>query len=233
CFYVTALMLLPWRAIQKVAAAQVAELLRTGDMVAMNRLYKRISQINTAIGCFLLGALVIGSDTLFTFLPAEYSAGHDVILILGLARLIDLVTGLNGYIMVVSRYFKLDLIMNIALVVLTIGLNAWLIPKMGITGAAWATSVAMNVSNLCRMLFLWWKMGLLPLTVEMLALGLLGSVAFLAQWAIPDLGNVFLNFGVRFTVFAVLFAIPTVHWGLVPDANRLYEMVLRKVRLRH
>jgi O-antigen/teichoic acid export membrane protein len=227
--FVTTLILIPWRAIQKVSSPQVAEHWRSGGMAAMDRLYKRTSLINMGIGCYLLFAMICGMDTLYTMLPKEYSQGGMVMIIMGASKLLEMITGLNGYIMVTSKYFRMDLIFNLLLVFMVILLNIWLIPLYNITGAAIATAAALAVSNIFRLGFLWWKLNLHPFTIEMLSLAVLTAVAFLGQWLLPTIWNVYLSFAVRITCFTVLFVVPLLYFRLIPDVNRLYDLVLKKI----
>jgi O-antigen/teichoic acid export membrane protein len=243
-FYLSALILIPWRAIQKVAAPQVAEHWKSGDMVAMDKLYKRTSLINMGIGCFLYMTMIIGMDALFAFMPQVYREGSVVLIIIGATRLFDMITGLNGYIMVTSKYYRMDLVFNLLLVMLAILLNAILIPRYGILGAAVATAIALAVSNLFRLGFLWWTLKLQPLTREMLFLALITAVAFLGQWAVhtqlPLLTNLLnlklhpipmalFSFGLRFVIFTLFFALPLIYFRLIPDVNKLFELVLSKI----
>ncbi len=227
-FYITALILIPWRAIQKVASPLVSQHWRSGDMAAMDRLYKRTSLINMGVGSYLFLLMVIGMDTLFSLMPQDFRDGKLVIVIVGASRLLDMVTGLNGYIMVTSRFYRMDLIFNIGLVAVAIALNAILIPLFGIAGAASATAISLVVSNLFRVAFLWLRLGLHPFSKEMFVLGLIVGSAFFVQWLLPSIGSTFVSFALKATSFTLVFVVPMIYFKLIPDANRLFDMLWRK-----
>jgi O-antigen/teichoic acid export membrane protein len=228
-FYITALILIPWRAIQKVVSPLVAEHWRKGDTVAMARLYKRTSLINMFIGSYLFLVMIIGLDSLFSLMPQDFSDGRLVILIVGTSRLIDMITGLNGYIMITSKYYRMDLFFNVGLVVAAIILNAILIPAFGIVGAAAATAIALGISNVFRVAFLWVWLKMHPFSKEMLILGLVSILAFFAQLLLPANGNIYLVFLMKLVCFTVFFGIPIIFLRVIPDINKLLESVKRKI----
>lgn len=228
-FYVTALILIPWRAIQKVASPLVAEHWRTGNTVAMDRLYKRTSLINMFIGCYLFLVMIIGLDSLFSLMPQDFKDGRFVIIIVGASRLLDMITGLNGYIMITSRYYRMDLLFNLGLVATAIVLNAVLIPPYGIVGAALATAIALGMSNVFRVVFLWIRLKLHPFSKEMLTLALLSILAYLVQLLLPANGNIFLIFVMKFVCFSIVFGVPIIFLRLIPDINKLLESVKGKI----
>ncbi|HEX2899197.1 MAG TPA: polysaccharide biosynthesis C-terminal domain-containing protein, partial [Bacteroidia bacterium] len=229
-FYVTALIMIPWRAIQKVASPQVSEHWRSGDMAALDRLYKRTSLINTGIGSYLYIVMIIGMDLLFSMMPDDFGDGQSVLIIVGATRLLDMMTGLNGYIMLTSKYYRMDIVLNLAVVGSAITLNLWLIPIMGIMGAALATAIALGISNVLRVGFIWWKLGMHPFTKEMLYLSIVSVIAFMGQWILPDIGNVWTSFIFRTTIFSVLFVVPVSYFDLIPDANRLLGSIRSKIK---
>lgn len=180
-FYASALIMIPWRALQKISAPKVADLWQQRDMAGMDALYKRTSVINFLVGCTLFGGMVIGLDVLFDWLPQDYQAGYGVILIVGLTRVLDMLTGLNGLILLTSKYYKVDLFSNFSLMILAIVLNMVLIPILHIEGAAWATAIAIFAANLFRLIFVWAKFNLQPFTWSILGILLLVAGAFAAQ----------------------------------------------------
>lgn len=217
CIYIVVLITIPWRAIQKVAVPQVAEHWKNWDMEAMQRLYQRTSLINFALGLFLFLSMVALKDVMFALLPGDYRAGLTVMVVIGASRVLDMLTGLNSYLLVTSKYFRVDLVMTLLLLVLAIYLNDVLIPKYGIDGAAWATAIALTISNLFKITFLWIKFRLHPFSSKMLILALVAFVGFigcllLATW-VPRYPGIALGYG----FFLMVFLGASWKWNLVPD----------------
>ncbi len=64
-------------------------------------------------------------------------------LFIGLGRMVDLVTGINGTILGTSPKYKYELYFSVTLAILTVVTNYMLIPQYGINGAAFATFLSM------------------------------------------------------------------------------------------
>lgn len=230
CFYVTALIMIPWKAIQKIASPKVAEHWRDNNLKGMSALYQRTSMLNYGIGLTLFLSMALLMEPMFRLLPDQYRAGQYVMLIVGASRVFDMLTGLNGYIMVTSKYFKVDLIMNAVLVATAFMLNRQLIPPYGIEGAAIATGVALFASNLFRIGFLWYKFGLQPFSLPMLWLSVLAILFGGGGWVIfllvQGVGGSILGF----SVFLALFSFSVWKMKLLPDLNTLVSNIVRRIQ---
>ncbi|MDZ7690389.1 MAG: polysaccharide biosynthesis C-terminal domain-containing protein [Balneolaceae bacterium] len=94
-------------------------------------------------------------------LPPEYHS-QWVIIIIGVAKLIDMATGVNGQIILHSKHYRFDLYTMIFLVILTVATNYLLIPIYGILGAAIATALSILVYNLIKCIFVWITFSMQP-----------------------------------------------------------------------
>jgi O-antigen/teichoic acid export membrane protein len=229
-FYVTALLLIPWKAIQKTTSPLVATYWKDGKLVEMDRLYKRTSLINFVLGSFLFLTMITNTDSLFELMPKAYRGGFMVMFYIGLARVVEMMTGLNGYILVTSRLYRYDLFFNILLVLLTILTNLYFIPIMGIEGAALATMISFVSSNVFRLAFIWYHFGLHPFTFKMLYVLAITGVAFLAQYLIPDLGTFWIDLPIRVAVLTGVYATLTILFKVTPDANNLIKLIQGKIK---
>jgi len=93
------------------------------------------------VGSFLFLLIWVNLDNIFSLMPGSYSDGRYVFLFLGLARVMDMYSGLNGTILVTSKKYRYDFTFSLMLVALTVASNALLIPRWGMTGAALATMI--------------------------------------------------------------------------------------------
>ena len=129
----------------------------------MDRLYKRVSLINLAVGSLLFLLLTQNLPFLFSIVPKEYSAGITVLYIFSINRVFEMFTGLNGYILLTSKKYYYDIIITCVLVVLAICTNWFLIPIYGMNGAAFATLISISFYNITRLYFIWYFYKLHPL----------------------------------------------------------------------
>ena len=215
-FYTSTLILIPWRALLKVSGPKVADLWKQGNLPELDKLYKRVSLINFAIACFLYGMMAISMDSLFSYLPDDYAAGYAVILIIGGTRVLEMLTGLNNVILRTSKYFRIDLFVNLGSVVFAVILNMLLIPYFKIEGAAWATAIVMASFNIFRLIFLWFKFKLQPITAKIFLVAVCSILAFALQYWIHLDINVFLLAIIKGLVFGLPLIASLVYFKIIP-----------------
>jgi O-antigen/teichoic acid export membrane protein len=157
-----------------------------------------------------------------------------VILFIGAARLFDMATGVNGEIILQSRYYRFNLISVAMLAVLIIGTNYIFIPLYGINGAAFATALSVFLYNIIKFLFLWIKFRMQPFSVKTIFIVLIAGVTFFAASLVPAPKDEFittvLNILFRSAVITCLFVSLTYAFQVSEDANNLARLGLEKLR---
>ncbi|WP_337518496.1 lipopolysaccharide biosynthesis protein, partial [Alistipes ihumii] len=106
--YMVAAMLTPYRSMIKVATPVVTNLWKERDMEGMRRISREMSLVNLIVGSFLFLLIWVNLDNIFSLMPGSYSDGRYVFLFLGLARVMDMYSGLNGTILVTSKTYRYD-----------------------------------------------------------------------------------------------------------------------------
>jgi O-antigen/teichoic acid export membrane protein len=174
--FIATVIIVPFRSMNQITYPLTASLMHSGDRKGLRDLYKRSSLSLLVISSLIFLGILLNLEDLYQLLPENYRGGFTVVLLLGLMRLFDSFLGINTAILYNSRYYGTLLLMGVVLALLTIALNAWLIPLMGLTGAALATFSAVFLYNLAKLVFVRWKFGLTPwsrgsLKVFLLAMG--------------------------------------------------------------
>jgi O-antigen/teichoic acid export membrane protein len=212
----------PFRALYKTAYPLIAEYWKEGATDKMLDFYRRTTRLNTALGTYL--ALGIGLNLPFIYSlihRPEYATGTVAVLLLLAGRLTDGVTGVNGIIVVTSPRYRYDLLFNVGLSALIIGLNALLIPRLGLTGAALSNALALVSINLIRTWFVWRSFGWQPFDRYIFyILALAGGAAFVA-WALPVPANSWLTLLLRGGVLTALYGTGLLVSGWVPEVSAL------------
>jgi O-antigen/teichoic acid export membrane protein len=228
-FYVSALIMIPWRAIQKIASPEVAAFWHRNDMVGMERLYKRTSLINLGLGCYLFYVMILGIPTLLAMMPSDYVNGVAVLLIIGASRVFDMVTGLNTYILIMSKHYKIDLYLSIGVLVVGVALNLVFIPAYGIEGAAIATGSLIALANFLRSIYLWWKFNLNPFSWKMLSVLLATAISIGSVHFIPPFASAFTVFVLKAAGFSLVFSALVIILKAIPDAHKAANAVRSKL----
>lgn len=176
--YFATVIALPATALYKVAGALIAESWKTNDLKNIISIYRKSCLNQLIAGCLVFVGIAANLPNVFRFLPAGYDAGYYVILWLGLGKLIDMATGVNGIILNTSRFYVYDSLFFVALIFITIAANKYLIPLYGINGAAIGAALATLLYNLGRTLFVGFAFGMQPFTWRNLAVIVLAAVVW-------------------------------------------------------
>lgn len=172
---------IPQRSMVSVSIPVIAESWRNKDMINLRHVYWKSANNMLWAGGFIYLCILLNINEILSFLPESYHEIKWVVVILGLARLIDYATGVNQNILALSRKnWKFDFYTNILLVVMLIPLNFFLIRQFSITGAAWANVIGYFVYNTIRTIYLYKVTGLSPFnrqnfTLILIVLTLLGA----------------------------------------------------------
>ena len=154
----------PATALYKVSGTLIAESWKNNDLKNIATIYKKSCLNQLIAGCLVFVGVAANLPNVFRFLPEGYEAGYYVILWLGLGKLIDMATGINGIILNTSRYYLYDSLFFVGLTFFTIGVNNYLIPRFGINGAAIGGALATLLYNLVRTLFVGFAFRMQPFT---------------------------------------------------------------------
>lgn len=195
--YIAAVIIVPSRSMHQITYPLTAEIMNSGDMQGLKTLYQRTSLTLFIVSGILFLLITMNVDQLYTLLPEEYRGGFVVVFILGLIKVYDSLLGNINSILYNSRYYRAILIMGVALAIITILFNLWLIPKYGIDGAAIASFLAFFLYNTVKQVYVKIKFGILPFTSEtykvFLLLGVTTCLFYLLRFSFHPMVNIFLK----------------------------------------
>ncbi len=211
----------PTTSLYTASVSSVSRYLTDNNLAELDSLYKKVSINLLVVGLLLLGALLTSVDEMFAILPnrGALEVGKTALLLLGLARLVEMATGLNNYLIYYSKYYRYSLLALGLLAAANVGFNLLLIPRFGLSGAAAATLMSITLYNVFTLVMVHQKFGLQPFTraapvALLLALGVFGIV-----WQVPRTGYPWADLMLRSGLFAVAFAGLVLRFGLSDDLN--------------
>lgn len=180
----------------KAAIPIISNALHTKDYKLLDTVYSKSCISQLILGTLIFLLIIVNYELLFTEInDGYYLLGKWVVIIFGFGKLFDLATGLNGTIVALSKYYYYDIYIMVCLVVITIGLNYFLIPMFGINGAAIVALIATVFYNSARFLLLYRKMKLQPFNRKFLiVLGIGISLFFLVNYIPTPPGLPFGNY---------------------------------------
>jgi O-antigen/teichoic acid export membrane protein len=227
-FYIGSVIAVPQRSIEKIAGPLLSDFIKNKKWADVASIYRKTSINQLIPGVLIFGLIWLNLDPLFMILPEVYSGGKWVIFVIGIGKIIEVMTGANGIILLNSKHYRVSFYTNIILVAITITANLLLIPIYGIVGAAIASALALFVYNSVKFLYIWMKMGMQPFSLHTLIVtGLGGAVLYIAaNWISIEI--MWLEIMVKSLVYMISFLVPLIFIKSSPELNRLIFQTLNK-----
>ena len=138
-----------------------------------------------------------------------------------------------------SRYYYYSLIFTIFLAAFSIVMNRWLIPQLDINGAALASTLSYALYFVLLLAFVRWRVGVLPLSKQLLPVIAITMVLFTANWLWTNtltswFGQLFaqrmlglcLDAGLKSTLFVCIGVLALYHLRVSPAVNGLVDKAI-------
>jgi len=164
--FIATVISVPSRAMHQITYPMTAALLNQKDKEGLGVLYHKSSLTLFIISGLIFVLILLNLGDLYLLLPENYRGGFNIVLLIGLAKLFDAMLGNNNAILYNSDHYRAILFLGVFLAISTILFNWYLIPRIGIVGAALATFVAVFIYNLLKLLYVKQKLDLQPFTKE-------------------------------------------------------------------
>jgi len=228
--YAANLIQVPQRSIQSIAAGVISRAWKDKKLDEIQRIYQRSSINLLLVGLFILGNIWLNAKQGMEVIHIQkaYAAGLSVIVVLGLSRIIDAGTGINGVIIATSNFWRFDFLCGVILLACRLPLAWILIKNYGIIGSAFSDLAAMVLYNLIRYWFLKKRFNMQPFSVKTIYAILLATLAYtLCYIALNDLPG-WLGITIRTSLFSALMLLGSLYLKLTPDAAQLYHHWLKR-----
>ena len=222
----------PRKAIQNISSPIVSEAWKRNDLAHINDLYKKTSLNQLIAGLFIFIGIWVSIDDLYSIMPNGdiLADGKIVVLVLAMTKLIDMITGINNWIIGHSKYFRFNFYAIIFLAFFNIVNNVLLIPTYLITGAAIATFLSVTVYNILKSSYVWYRFKMQPFTWQTVWVILIGLVTYGCIWFIPESGYVLLDILIRSIVVTIVYGSAILYFKISPDINDTVFSVLGKIK---
>ena len=213
-FYVGNAIRVPGRAVVAISAPIVSKAWKNNDLKLIKDIYYKSSINQLIIGGIFFVCVWLSVDDIFSLLPEKFSGGRLVVFFIGLSQLFNVAMGVNGAIILNSKYYRFDLYANLFLLAVTFLSNYLFIPDssplkeqgiVGINGAAFATALSIFLFNFIKFVFIYVKVKLHPFDIKTLySILLLLFVYYVVDSLSLDFNpylNILLNSSISLTIF--------------------------------
>ncbi|MFT6814295.1 MAG: O-antigen/teichoic acid export membrane protein [Sphingobacteriales bacterium] len=230
--FIANVILIPSSAIISISAPIISESIKKNNWSEVRNIYSKSSLNLTIIGVILFALIAVSIENVFSLTASktDLMSAFNVVLLLGLAKLFDMATSVNGSIVGYSKYFRFNFYALIFLAITNIAFNYWLIPIYGITGAAAATLISLTLFNIAKLLLIWIKFKMMPFTKLHLIPLVLGSLAYLIVSVIPSFGNNLIQIAINSIIIFLLVALPIYLLKVSPDLNSMFINLVNRAK---
>ena len=238
--YIANVVEVPYRSLGAISRPVIATAVKEGNWDEVERLGRQVSLHQLMVSTTILYLIYINLDTLFALIPngQDYVGGTTVVLMLGLAKVVNSSFSVCTDILNFSKYYAWSLVYIAILTLMAIGLNSILIDTSGIAGAAGATLLAyaayfaLLIRHLSALktgsviVFSWGQAKMVAIMIAMVA-------AYLGWSEIvePALGmGIILSAAIRTLVLGGLLTAAVLGWKVSPTVNGMVREKLLKVK---
>jgi O-antigen/teichoic acid export membrane protein len=223
---------MPWRTLTNTSISFIAEAFKDNDIPRIEMIYKK-----TSLHLFLMGSIIFtfifsNIDNIIKMIPDDYTTIKYTVFFLGIAKIVDMVFSVNNNILVLSPYYRYNLVFSIILIGITIMLNFVFIPPFGITGTAISTLIVIVVFNLLKFNMIKRKYKIHPFHGNTVNVLLFMAIIFCISLLIPNVSaSAFINITFRGSITALMFYAYLVFIKPSEDIEKIRLNVLKRLRL--
>lgn len=229
-FYYGTLVSLPSRALKGIAPTLVSDAFKENKLDVVADIYRKSSITQMIAGCYLMLGIWANIDNVFEILTEEFLPGKYVIFYIALMNLVKMMAGNNELIIGYSRYYRFNTYSMLSWLILIILTNWWLLPLMGLVGAALASLISVVAVNLLRGWYLYHKFSFQPLSLRHVYIGLISLATYFIVSLVPSAYPFYLDIFIRGSLITLIY-LPTVYFlKLSPEFNSLLENLLEKLK---
>ena len=217
----------PGRAMLQILQPLTSKAINENNFTEINKLYKQ-SSINLLLVCGLFFLLVnLNIQELFKLLPQEYSGGKWVVLMISGAKLYKMFLGINGEIIMNSKYYKMLLPLAIGMALSVILLNDWLIDLYSTDGAAISTLVVILFFSTIKLWYVKRKFSITPYSKKTGQLIVFIILVFVSFYFWNFQFHPIVNIILKTVLISVIYLFTVIKLEISLDINKLLSRLIK------
>jgi O-antigen/teichoic acid export membrane protein len=213
----------------------IADVYHRGNVALMESLLHAITRWIVLLTLPLFTWLLVSGEGVLSIFGGEFVRGYVALVMLAAAQLVDSTAGSVSSCLAMTKYQRFNVYNILIMAAVSVGLNIYLVPRMGIAGAAVATGAAVVLVNVARLVEGKLLLNVLPFDRSSLKIAATAAVLFglafaVRRWVAVPLGwywtvaSVVLCYGLAAGVILLL--------GIEPEDRLIWSTVLAKLARR-
>ncbi|MCC6725048.1 MAG: hypothetical protein IT258_11095 [Saprospiraceae bacterium] len=221
----------PRKAISRIVSPLLAEKFNEGKLDEVEELYHKSSINQLIVGLWVFLCVWVCIDQIFEIMPngERFAGGKYVVLLLGIARIVDMATGVNSEIISFSKYYRYNFYLILLMAAVHISSSLFFIKTQGLVGVAIATLITLSVYNLAKFGVLWWKLRMQPFSVATLKAVLIAGLSLVSLELIPLTHIAIIDIIIKCTIFTIVFGALTVWLKPSQDIDQIFLKMRAKL----
>jgi O-antigen/teichoic acid export membrane protein len=231
---ITGLVQAPQRGAIAAALPVLSKAWKDKDHYKINLIYQRsgINLLIASLAVFLIIWLSYEDAVRVFRLKAAYLDSVWVFFFVGLAKIVDLGTGVNSQIIGTSIHWRFEFISGMILLTLAIPLNYFLVREFGIIGAAYAHLISFSAYNAIRIIFLKRKFNMHPFSTKTAYAIIIAFAAYaICYFSFSNLHD-FMGILIKSIVFLALYGSSVIYFNLSPDVLPVWKSIQTKTGMK-
>ena len=220
--YIASVVAIPTRAMQQITSPITAKGMNENNMDEVEKLYKQ-SSINLLVigGLFFLLINLNIADLYELINKPQFTKGIWIVLIISVAKLMELALGTGNAILVNSKFYKIFFYLSLAMAISVILLNKWLISLIGINGAALATLIVVIVYSVFKIIYIKVKLKIQPFSLNTVKVLIVVLGIFVSFYFWDFSFHPLLNIALKCVIIGVLYLVFIKKLQISDDINNL------------
>lgn len=242
--YISALVEVPYRSLSAIVQPHISLAIKENDISKATQLCQKVALNQLLAGSVIFFIIWINIDLFFQLLPNgdAYAVGKWAFFILAVSKLLNSSFGIGGSALGYTNYYYFSLVFTLVLTALSITLNAYLVPAIGINGGALATLLSYTLYYILLLAFVQWKVGTTPFSWGLLKVVAVIVLMYSMNVLCSMLGNRLISSGnialqlleavVRTGIVCLFGAFVVLKWNVSLEINNMYANLKAKVLRR-
>ena len=223
---------IPFRSISSISTPIISSFWKQKKIDEIVFLYKKTSLNLLIIGLLIFFIIFINIKDLFqlTSKSKDLEVAGIIFLFLGIAKVLDMTTGINDQIIGQSKHYYFNLIAIVFLAVISIITNYYFITAYGIVGASIGTLISITLYNLLKFTFIWYKFKMQPFNKKHLFAILIITFAGGVAYSVPQIDIILVPIVLKSSIIVGI-AVPILYYFKISeDVNTLIDSIISKIR---
>ncbi|MCL2290364.1 MAG: lipopolysaccharide biosynthesis protein [Bacteroidetes bacterium] len=236
---------IPSRSLNAISNPHISQTLKDNDLIATNRLIKKVSLHQFLVGSAILFAIWTNINVIFQIIPngENFISGKWVVFFLGISILLHTSLLVGGATLALSKYYYFSLFFTLILTVSALVFNVTFISIFGISGAALAALASYLIYHTMVLSLVYWKLKVSPLSwahlKTLIIILVLFGVDYIWKQSITQVVMQYFEPSVWITVFEALARtivlggigfLSVYFWNVSVEVNALVKRVILKIK---